>query len=126
MNIERLNETLRKEVALAIEETIDFPDGLITVSWVKCDLNFSSAKIAISVLPDNVVGSALEKLRTSSGEIAGILKNRVRLRKMPKLLWTFDPTEKKAGILEEAFKEMKKIENLPDEEIENLENIEYK
>jgi ribosome-binding factor A len=125
MNIDRLNETLRKEIALAIEEAVDFADGIITVSWVKCDPNFSSAKIAISVLPDNVAGSALEKLRAASGEIAGLVKTRVLFRKMPKLLWLFDSTEKKAGVLDKAFEEMKKIENLTDEEINKIENVKY-
>ena len=126
MNIERLNSTLKKEIALAIEGNVDFHDGIITVSRVNCDPNFSSARIDISVLPDNVAGSALEKLRASSGDIAKILKARVRFRKMPKLIWNFDSTEKKASVLDKAFEEMKKIENLPDEEIEKLEDIEYK
>jgi ribosome-binding factor A len=125
-NIDRLNETLRKEIALAIAETIDFSDGVVTVSWVQCDPNFSSAKIAISVLPDNVAGSALEKLRAASGDIADIIKSRILFRKVPKLLWIFDSTEKKASVLDKTFEEMKKIETMPDEEIDKLDTIEYK
>ncbi|MFA5247697.1 MAG: ribosome-binding factor A [Patescibacteria group bacterium] len=125
-NIDRLNETLRKEIALAIEEVVDFYDGLITVSSVNCDPNFSTAKIYISVLPDNIVGSALEKLRTSSIDIAKLLKNRMRFRKVPKLLWNFDSTEKKVNVMNKAFEEMKKIETMLDEEIDKLEEVEYK
>jgi len=75
---------------------------------VECDPNFRSARIGISVLPDSLAGTALEKLRKTSGEIAHELKGRLRFRHIPKLLWTFDPTEKNVDSLEKIFERIGK------------------
>ncbi len=117
-NIERINEELRRETAAAIEKIVILEDGLITVVWANCDSNFSTARIGISVLPDSLAGTALERLRKASGEIAGELKKKLSFRHIPKLYWTFDSTEKKADSLERIFQ---KIENNEEEE----EDIKY-
>lgn len=119
-NIERLNETLRKQIALIIAEEIDFPGGLITITRVECDPNFYSARILFSVLPDNLVGTALEKLKKNSKLIAEELKQRIRIRKIPHLIWDFDPTEKQAGKLDKIFEKIEKEKDAPDEEIEDI------
>lgn len=113
-NINQVNETLKKEIALAVEELVEFPEGLITISWVACDPNFSSAQIAISVLPDGLAGTALAKLKKTSGPIAHALKNRLRFRHIPRLIWSFDPTEKNADTIEKTFEKIK--EGIEDEE----------
>jgi ribosome-binding factor A len=109
-NIQQINETLKKELAMAVEELVEFPDGIITVSWVECDPNFSSARIGISVLPDFLAGTALEKLRKASGEVAHHLRSRLRFRHMPKFFWVFDSTEKKADSIERIFDKIEKGE----------------
>jgi len=123
-NIDRLNETLRKEISMIIAEEIDFPDGLITITRVECDTNFYSARILISVLPDSLVGTALEKLRKGSRLIGNELKTKIRIRKIPHLIWEFDPTEKKAGALDKIFAEAEKEKNTPEDEIEDV-NYKY-
>lgn len=117
-NINQVNETLQKEIALAVEELVEFEGGLITISWVKCDTNFSSARIGISVLPDGLAGTALEKLKKASGDISRHLKSRTRFRRVPTFVWIFDPTEKNADNIE---KTLKKIE----EGAEDDEDINY-
>jgi len=119
-NIDRLNETLRKEIAAIITEEVEFPDGLITITRVECDTNFYSARILFSVLPDSLVGTALEKLRKNSGIIAEELKHRIRIRKIPHLIWEFDPTEKQAGELDKVFAEAEKEKEKSDEELEDI------
>jgi ribosome-binding factor A len=123
-NIDRLNETLRKEISQIITEEIEFPDGLITLTHVECDTNFYSARILFSVLPDSLVGTALEKLRKNSGLIAEELKHRVRIRKIPHLIWEFDPTEKQAGALDKIFAAAEKEKETPEDEIEDI-NYQY-
>jgi len=123
-NIDRLNETLRKEISMIIAEEIEFPDGLITITRVECDTNFYSARILISVLPDSLVGTALEKLRKGSRLIGNELKTKIRIRKIPHLIWEFDPTEKHAGALDKIFAEAEKEKNTPEDEIEDV-NYQY-
>jgi ribosome-binding factor A len=119
-NIDRLNETLRKEISMIIAEEIEFPDGLITITHVECDTNFYSARILISVLPDSLVGTALEKLRKGSKLIADELKQRIRIRKIPHLIWEFDPTEKQAGALDKIFAEAEREKEKSDDELEDI------
>jgi ribosome-binding factor A len=123
-NIDRLNESLRKEIAMIIAEEVEFPDGLITITHVECDSNFYSARILFSVLPDSLVGTALEKLRKSSKLIAEELKHRIRIRKIPHLIWEFDPTEKQAGALDKIFAAAEKEKETPDDELEDI-NYKY-
>jgi ribosome-binding factor A len=123
-NIDRLNETLRKEIAMIITEEVEIPGGLITLTHVECDSNFYSARILFSVLPDSLVGTALEKLRKNSKLIAEELKHRIRIRKIPHLIWEFDPTEKQAGALDKIFAAAEKEKNLPDDELEDI-NYKY-
>jgi len=119
-DINRLNETLRKEISMIIAEEIDFPDGLITITHVDCDPNFYSARILISVLPAGLAGSALEKLRKNSRVISNELKNKIRIRKIPHFIWEFDPTEKKAGALDEIFSAAEKEKEMSEDEIEDV------
>jgi ribosome-binding factor A len=119
-NIERLNETLRKQIAMIVAEEIHIEGGLITISRVDCDPNYYSAKVSFSILPDNMIGTALEKLKKNSGLIAAELKNRIRMRKIPHFIWEFDPTEKKAGALDKVFQKIEDEKNADDEDIENI------
>jgi ribosome-binding factor A len=119
-DINRLNETLRKEISMIIAEEIDFPDGLITITHIDCDPNFYSARILISVLPASLAGSALEKLRKNSRLISNELKNKIRMRKIPHFIWEFDPTEKKAGALDKIFQKIEDEKTASDEDIEDI------
>jgi|WetSurMetagenome_2_1015567.scaffolds.fasta_scaffold1458657_1 ribosome-binding factor A len=119
-NIERLNESLRKEIAMIITEEVDLPGGLITITRVECDANFYSARILFSVLPDSLLGTTLEKLRKSSGIIGEELKHRIRIRKIPHLIWEFDPTEKQAGALDKIFAAAEKEKETPEDELEDI------
>jgi ribosome-binding factor A len=123
-DIERLNETLRKEIAMIITEEVDLPGGLITLTRVECDTNFYSARILFSVLPDSLLGTTLEKLRKSSGIIGEELKHRIRIRKIPHLIWEFDPTERQAGALDKIFAAAEKEKNTPEDELEDV-NYQY-
>jgi ribosome-binding factor A len=119
-DIKRLNEILRKQISMIIAEEIDFEGGLITISHIECDPNFYSARILISVLPESLAGSALEKLRKSSRLIGNELKNKIRIRKIPHFIWEFDPTEKRAGALDKIFSAAEKEKEMSDDEIEDV------
>ncbi|MDD5527435.1 MAG: ribosome-binding factor A [Patescibacteria group bacterium] len=119
-NIDRVNESLRKEISMIIAENLELPGGLITITRVECDTNFYSARILFSVLPDNLVGTAKELLKKNSGLIGEELKHRIRIRKIPHLIWEFDPTEKQAGALDKIFAAAEKEKETPDDEIEDI------
>jgi ribosome-binding factor A len=101
--IDQINELLHRELAAAVNQELELPEVLITISYVSCDPDLRSAYVGVSVLPDKLTGTALKKLKASSGLFAKIIAKNTRLRKAPKLIWEFDDTERKAAELEEVF-----------------------
>jgi len=114
---DKLNELLREELAMAINREVAIPNTLITISFVECSPDLKQARIGFSVLPDNMVGSAIRKLDSSTSQLVGILRNRLRLRKIPHLIWEFDATEKEASKIERLIAEANR-EDEDDEEDE--------
>lgn len=113
--MDQINELLREEIAKIVEMEIDFKNALITILNVDCSPDLSNAKIRFSVLPDNVLGTALEKLKKNSGNIAHILNKKIKLRKIPRLKWVFDNTEKDAAGIDRIFAKIEKGEDLSEE-----------
>lgn len=101
--IPRLNEILREELAAAVSREVGLPNALITVTYVECSPDLKQAHIGVSVLPDNLAGTALRHLTAATGELVRILKSRVKLRQMPHLIWEFDATEREASKIEKLI-----------------------
>lgn len=101
--VEQLNELLHRELASAVNQELEFPEAFITITYVSCNPDLQFAKVIVSVLPDHLAGTALKKLKGASGRLAAAVVKRTRLRKVPRLLWEFDPTERKAAVLEDVF-----------------------
>jgi ribosome-binding factor A len=105
--IERLNEQLKEELANLIIKEVPLHNGLITVCFVNCTTDLKHAKIGISVLPEKFGPSTLKKIRRFSGQFSRILKNKLKIRQIPKFNWVFDDTESQAAKIEEVFKQIK-------------------
>jgi len=102
--IEQINELLRAEIASAIERAAELPEMMVTVTKVDCARELDSAKVWVSVLPDHKAGSALQALRRQQGLIRQLIGKRIAWRKLPRLVFLFDDTEKQAAGLEEIFR----------------------
>jgi len=104
--LEQVNELIKQELALAVNREIALPDVLITISYVECSADYKYARVGFSVLPDRLTGTAIKKLKASSGLLAAILKKRTKLRRIPHFNWMFDATEKEAAVLEDFMGEI--------------------
>lgn len=104
--MEQVNEMLRSELSNAIAIESPMPNALITIKKIKCSPDLKSATIFISVLPDNVSGSALKNLRKSGKTFSKLLKNRIHLKYIPKFNWRLDTSEKYVEEIEQAIKEL--------------------
>ena len=90
-----INHFLKHELSLLISSNIALENGLITITKVKCSEDLSEATIMVSVLPENIYGTALKELRKNNHEFARLLRRKSNLRKVPKFNWKIDSHEKR-------------------------------
>jgi len=110
-NNNRINELILEELAAAVNREVGVENALITITYVECSPDLKQAKVGFSVIPDNLTGTALRKLTSSTSQIVGTLRNRLKLRKMPHLIWEFDSTEKEASKIEKLIAELDEDSN---------------
>jgi len=104
--IPRINELILEELAQAVNREVGIPDALITVTYVECSPDLKQAKVGFSVLPDKLAGTALRKLSAATGQLVPILRARLKLRKLPHLVWKFDATEREAEKIERLIADL--------------------
>lgn len=104
-SIERINDLILEETALAINREVRIEDALITISYVHCSPDLKQARIGFSVLPDKLAGTALRKLEAGTSDLVAILRKRTKLRQIPKIIWEFDATEREASKIEKLIDE---------------------
>ncbi|MFZ4632534.1 MAG: ribosome-binding factor A [Patescibacteria group bacterium] len=112
----RLNDLILEELAPAVNREVGIENALITITYVQCSPDLKQAKVGFSVIPDNLTGTALRKLTSSTSQIVGVLRNRLKLRKMPRLIWEFDSTEREATKLEKLIASIDENDAKEDEE----------
>lgn len=102
---DQINEYLHRELSDLLNTQSVLSNGLITISKVDCTPDLQYAKIKVSVLPENVSGTALKRLRSLNSFFNSTLRKKTRLRKIPTLRWEFDPAEKETSNIEKLLKE---------------------
>ena len=102
-NNKRLNDLLHQRIAELVQQLVDFPDGLITVSYVELTGNLHEANIGVTVLPIGLYGTALRQLRKESAVIAKLATRSSHLSIIPKITWLIDDTPERAARLDEAI-----------------------
>ncbi len=109
---EKLNDYFRDEISKIISETI-FSHGEIIVSIIKTkvSIDLKEAKVFVSVYPEERRAEAIEKLNQEKNEIQKILSQKVIKRRIPKLTFISDQTEKNAAEIEALFEQIKKESN---------------
>ena len=105
--MEQVNELLRSELAKIISQDIKLENGLITITRVKCSPNLQQAKIYISILPENLSGTALKQLKRSNVIFSHKLKGKLNLKYIPRFNWIIDDTERNAADIEQILDQIK-------------------
>ncbi|AEI44294.1 30S ribosome-binding factor RbfA [Paenibacillus mucilaginosus] len=92
IRVGRVGEQIKKEISQIIQSELKDPRiGFITVTGVDVTNDFSQAKIFLSVLgSDDQKEATLKALARSTGFIRSELGKRIRMRKVPELLFKFD------------------------------------
>ena len=65
-----------------------------------------SAKVSISVIPENLTGTALKKLKQNSKLFSGLLKKKLNIKYIPRFTWIIDDTERGAAVIEETLEKI--------------------
>jgi ribosome-binding factor A len=103
--LEKINELLRAELAHFITREVEFTNGLITITKVKTSPDLKKSTVIISVLPENLSGTALRQVRKNSKNLALKLK-KLNLKYIPRLNWRIDSQARHAAELDKTFKEL--------------------
>jgi ribosome-binding factor A len=99
----------RDALAQVIAETVEFPRStLVTVMDAKITSDTRHAKGVLSVLPVSMEQEVLRTLIAEQHDIKEALAERLRLRRIPKLHWSFDQTEANVGQIDETIHTLKK------------------
>jgi ribosome-binding factor A len=99
----RINELILEELANAVNREVAMDGALITITYVECSPDLQQAKVGFSVLPDRLAGTALRRLTAATSQLIPLLRARIKLRKLPHLIWEFDATEREAHKIEELI-----------------------
>ena len=104
----QINELLRGELANLLTSEWERNDCLVTITHVKCSPNLLSATIFISVLPENMTGTALKALKKLNSTFSSILKKKLNIRRIPRFHWRLDFQEREAVKIEKVISQLPK------------------
>lgn len=108
---ERLEGTILKEVSEILSTVIKNPKyGFVTVTDVRVTRDISFANIYVSFLNTKDVKSQdrLEELERVKGVVRGELAKRLKIRKVPELIFKIDDSIDKGNRIEEILEDLKK------------------
>lgn len=94
----QLSEIINREIELA-------PDCLATILRITVSPDLKTAKIFISVLPENKRGTVLDHLNKKSNFIRKRLKTKIYLYTLPELRFFIDENEIKRKEVSDALRE---------------------
>ncbi len=92
-NIDRLTEDVKREISVAMHEINDsrIADKIVSVSHVEITSDLSYCRIYVSVLgKEKSTGEAIECLKGAAGFFKRRINARIKLRKMPELIFLAD------------------------------------
>lgn len=101
--VDRINELLKSELANLINREIPIESGLITVSFVDTSPDLRNAKVGISVIPNNVTGTALKNVRKLGTFFSREIKKKLNFKIIPKFHFIMDDRERYADEIEKTI-----------------------
>ena len=85
--IEQINELVKRELGKIILREVDLPQNtLITIIGCKTAPNFQSAKIQISVIPEQRADEIIKDLNKQIYSIQQTLNKRLKIRPVPRII----------------------------------------
>ncbi|MDD5340980.1 MAG: 30S ribosome-binding factor RbfA [Patescibacteria group bacterium] len=105
---EKLNEAIKHALGSLIAKEVEFPENLlVTVTKVDVSPDGKYAKAYVTVLPDNMRGTALKIMNSSAGMFRSGLAKNLKTKFTPKLSFLIDEQEIYANKIEELLDEVR-------------------
>lgn len=89
----RVEEQLRRDLAELIRHEIKEPDlGIISITEIKVSRDLAHAQIYTTILQDDAdtIEYSMQTLRNYAGKLRSILGKRMRIRRVPELIFIYD------------------------------------
>jgi len=115
VRVGRVGEQIKKELSHIIQTEIKDPRvGFLTVTGVDVTNDLSQAKVFLSILgSDEDKNNAVKALTKATGYIRSELGKRIRLRKVPELIFKIDTSIDYSSRIENLLHQIKE-ENPPE------------
>lgn len=108
---EKLNNIIQKELAKIFLKELDLsPDIVVTITRVEVSLNGFSAKVFISVLPDEKQEFVIKVLENNIYNFQQQLNKKLKIRPVPRIEFTKEKRTAEAARIEEILKKIKDLE----------------
>ena len=119
-NLNRLTEDIKREISAALPEIKDkrISGEIVSVSHIELTLDLSYCKVYISVLGnERKTKEATECLEKAAGFFVRRINSRIKMRKMPKLMFLPDNSQEYYEKISRIIDELPKpVEDDPTEE----------
>ncbi|MFC1598541.1 30S ribosome-binding factor RbfA [Patescibacteria group bacterium] len=103
----KINKLIKQQIGQIISREIEFPNNsLVTITRVETTSDMKTAKVFISVIPENFRGSSLELLRKNTKLLSQQLKKQVAIKFVPNLNFLIDDQEAYAVEIDKLLDEI--------------------
>lgn len=108
LKLQRLAKQVEREIAKIIQEDIKTDIGFVTITGVELTSDLSYARVYYTVLGnDEKRESVQKKLERAKGFIKSTLGSRVKMRKIPELIFEYDQSLEYGEHIEQLIKKIK-------------------
>ncbi len=107
--LERVNSLIQQELGKIILREVDvFPGTLLTITRVECAPNLFSAKVYVSVIPEDKFEDVLSLLKRHIYDLQQMLNKQMQMRPVPRIEFVKETKTKEAGRIEELLMKIDK------------------
>jgi len=112
LRIKKINELIKRELGKAILKELNFQDRvLVTLTRAETSIDLGAVKVYIGVIPEEKNPEIMKILQKNVWALQQILNKKLKIKKVPKILFKEEKTTKEAEKIERILEQIKKEEN---------------
>ena len=102
----QINQQIKQALGQIISAELEFPEIMVTITRVETSPDLKSAKVFISIIPDNLRGTALKILRKNLKMLQSQLKRNMTAKFTPNIKFLIDEQEIHASQIDKLLDEI--------------------